>query len=68
MSEVKILEPRRPFFTPRSLAAYLSVSERTVRAWIADGTIDSYLIGGSRRIDPVDVDAYVAMCRCNEVA
>jgi excisionase family DNA binding protein len=61
---VTVLRERRAFFTPRGLAEYLSVSERTVRGWIADGTIPSYRIEGSRRIDPVDVDAFLATCRC----
>ena len=64
MTEVAILTERRAFFTCASLASYLQVSERTVRSWIADGAIPSYLIGGSRRIDPADVDEYVAKCRC----
>jgi excisionase family DNA binding protein len=63
MSAVTVITGRRAFFTPKTLAEYLAVSERTVRGWIADGTIDSYLIGGSRRIDPADVDAFVAGCR-----
>jgi hypothetical protein len=29
-------EQRRPFFTPRTLAAYLSISDRTARQIIAD--------------------------------
>jgi excisionase family DNA binding protein len=40
---------RRAFFTPRSLAAYLAISERTVRQMLADGRIPSYLIGSARR-------------------
>jgi excisionase family DNA binding protein len=64
MSAIEVADTVRPFFTVRTLAAYLAVSERTVRGWVADGTIPSYLIGGSRRIDPADVDAYVASCRC----
>jgi excisionase family DNA binding protein len=64
MSAVTVItEPLRPFFTPRKLAAYLDVSERTVRSMLANGTIPSYLIEGSRRIDPSDVDAYLAGCR-----
>jgi excisionase family DNA binding protein len=68
MSEIAVLTERRAFFTPKTLAAYLAVSERTVRGWIADATIPSYRIEGSRRIDPVDVDAFVASCRCTDVA
>jgi excisionase family DNA binding protein len=53
----------RPFFTARTLAQYLALSERTVRQMLADGVIPSYLIGGSRRGDPADVDAYLATRR-----
>ncbi len=54
---------RRAFFTPRTLADYLALSERTVRQLLADGVIPSYKLGGARRVDPADVDAYVARCR-----
>jgi hypothetical protein len=33
---------RRAFFTPSTLALYLSVSERTVRSMLAAGKIASY--------------------------
>ena len=58
-----VKEPLRPFFTPRTLAEYLSIGDRTVRQLLADGCIESYMVGGSRRIDPVDVDAYLAAHR-----
>ncbi len=51
---------RRAFFTPKTLAAYLALSERTVRSMLAAGKIDSYRIEGARRIDPADVDSYLA--------
>lgn len=54
---------RRPFFTPRQLADYLSLSERTVRELLRVGAIPSYKVSGARRIDPVDVDAWLAACR-----
>jgi excisionase family DNA binding protein len=61
---VRISEPKlRPFFTPKTLAAYLAVSERTARQLLADGRIPSYRIAGARRIDPADVDAYLAANR-----
>jgi excisionase family DNA binding protein len=53
-------DDRRPFFTPKMLAAYLAVGERTVYALLADGSIPSYKIAGTRRIDPDDVDKYLA--------
>jgi excisionase family DNA binding protein len=51
------------FFTPKTLAAYLALSERTVRQLLADSAIPSYRIAGSRRIDPRDVDNYLRTCR-----
>ena len=56
-------EQRRPFFTPRGLADYLTLSERTVRAMITEGKIASYTIEGSRRIAAEDVDAYLGARR-----
>jgi excisionase family DNA binding protein len=64
MSAVTVITDRRAFFTPKTLGLYLAVSERTVRQMLADNVIPSYLIGGSRRIDPADVDAYLATRRC----
>lgn len=61
MSEVAVIaDARRPFFTPSTLATYLAVHPRTVRQWLTDGKIPSYLFEGSRRIAAEDVDAYVA--------
>lgn len=60
---VHVVDERRAFFTPKSLATYLALSERTVRGLLADGTIPSYLIGGARRIDPADVDDLLHRCR-----
>lgn len=54
---------RRAFFTPNTLAAYLGLSARTVRDMLARGKIASYKIEGARRIDPVDVDRYLAARR-----
>lgn len=56
-------ERRRPFFTPKTLADYLSVSERTVRMMLAEGRIPSIKVEGARRIDAGDVDAYLARQR-----
>jgi excisionase family DNA binding protein len=56
-------EDKRRFFTPQSLARYLGVSERTMRQMLSDGVIPSYKIVGRRRIDPPDVDAYLAGVR-----
>jgi excisionase family DNA binding protein len=48
-----------PFFTERTLAEYLAVSDRTIRNWIRRGELPSYKLGASRRIDPGDVDAFL---------
>jgi excisionase family DNA binding protein len=47
------------FFTERTLAAYLAVSDRTVRNWIRRGELPSYKLGASRRIDPADVATFL---------
>lgn len=52
-----------PFFTERTLAAYLAVSDRTIRSWIRRGELPSYKLGASRRIDPADVDAFLGARR-----
>ena len=54
---------RRPFWTPRRLAEYLGVHERTLRTWLKDGKIASHSFEGSRRIAADDVDAYIAATR-----
>lgn len=51
------------FFTERSLAAYLAVSDRTIRNWIRRGDLPSYKLGASRRIDPADVETFLARHR-----
>jgi excisionase family DNA binding protein len=51
------------FFTERTLAAYLAVSDRTVRNWIRRGDLPSYKLGASRRIDPADVEDFLARHR-----
>ena len=64
MSEVEVAaSPRRPFFSPKALAEYLALSERTVREMIRTGEIPSYRIAGARRIAAEDVDAYLASRR-----
>lgn len=64
MSALRVVEDeRRPFFTPKTLAAYLTLSERTVRQMLADRRIASYKVEGQRRVDPADVEAYLARNR-----
>lgn len=55
--------PSAAFFTERTLAAYLAVSDRTIRNWIRRGELPSYKLGASRRIDPADVNAFLAQRR-----
>lgn len=61
-------EHRRAFFTVASLAVYLELSERTITDWLRGGVLPSYKFGGARRIDPADVDAYVAKHRQEKAA
>lgn len=64
VTTVRIARPElRPFFTPKGLAAYLSISERTVRDMLSKDRIPSYKVEGQRRIDPADVEAYLARNR-----
>jgi excisionase family DNA binding protein len=55
--------PPITFFTERTLAAYLAVSDRTIRNWIRRGELPSYKLGASRRIHPADVDTFLAQRR-----
>lgn len=60
------VRPKAPgptFFTERSLAAHLLVSDRTIRNWIRRGDLPSYKLGASRRIDPADVEDFLARHR-----
>lgn len=51
------------FFTERTLADFLAVSDRTVRNWIRSGKLPSYKLGAARRIDPTDVEDFLARHR-----
>lgn len=64
MSAVRVAKQElRPFLTPKTLAEYLSVSERTVRDMLSKQRIPSYKVEGQRRIDPADVEQYLARTR-----
>lgn len=66
MSAIRIAKRElRPFFTPKGLAEYLSISERTVRDMLSKRRIPSYKVEGQRRIDPADVEAYLARNRAD---
>jgi excisionase family DNA binding protein len=60
---VRTKAQRHAFFTERTLAAYLAVSDRTIRNWIRQGELPSYKLGASRRIDPADVEDFLARHR-----
>jgi len=51
------------FFTERTLAEFLAISDRTVRNWIRRGELASYKLGAARRIDPADVEKFLARHR-----
>ena len=51
------------FFTERTLADFLAVSDRTIRNWIRRGELPSYKLGAARRIDPADVEDFLARHR-----
>jgi excisionase family DNA binding protein len=63
MSEITITSERQPWFSPDSLAAYLQVSDRLIRKWVAEGRLHSYKLDGCRRFDPDDVEDFVAAMR-----
>lgn len=64
MSALRVIhDDRRPFFTPKTLAEYFDVSERTIFQMITDGEIASYKIAGRRRIAAEDADQYLARHR-----
>ncbi len=59
--ERKATEPS--FYTERTLAEFLAVSDRTVRNWIRRGELPSYKLGAAQRIDPADVEDFLARHR-----
>lgn len=57
-------KPNKPnFFTERTLADFLTVSDRTIRNWIRRGELPSYKLGAARRIDPADVEHFLSRRR-----
>lgn len=53
-------ERERPFYTVASLAKKLAISERTIRDMLNRDEMPWYRIGPQRRIDPADVDRWLA--------
>jgi excisionase family DNA binding protein len=52
-----------PFFTEHTLADYHAVSHRTIRNWIRKGELPGYKLHAARRIDPADVEDFLARRR-----
>jgi excisionase family DNA binding protein len=63
MSELRIADDDRPFYSQQSLAAKLRISDRMVRKLIETRQIRAYKVGRATRIAPEDVDSYLAS-RC----
>lgn len=55
----------RPLYTTQTLAERLNVSERFARKLLEGPSpvIQSFKLGGARRVDPAAVDAYLAARR-----
>jgi excisionase family DNA binding protein len=47
------------WFSTAEAAAYLEVSERTMRSWIAKGLIRRYKMGKFNRFHKRDLDAFI---------
>lgn len=43
----------------KEVAAQLGISERTVHTRLKDGEIKSFMLGGLRKVEQADLDAYV---------
>jgi excisionase family DNA binding protein len=66
---IRIVEPgQEAFFSVPSLADYLSVDRKTVRRMLEDGEIAYYEVRSAIRIDPQDVDSYLARRRIDRRA
>lgn len=52
-----------PFYSVKTLADRLGISERTIRSMIASGRLASYRIEGSVRISSEDVEHYLEEAR-----
>lgn len=49
------------FLSAREIAQRLGCSVRTVRRWIAEGTLPSVRIGGLRRVSVADLDRFLSV-------
>ena len=52
-----------PTSSPSAPSPPTSVCDRTVRNWIRRGDLPSYKLGAARRIDPADVENFLARHR-----
>lgn len=52
-------EPR-PFYTKRSLCAYLAISPSTLDRLVSAGKLTAHRIGGQVRFRPQDVEEFLA--------
>jgi excisionase family DNA binding protein len=50
----------RPLLSPKELATRLGISDRTARSMIESGRMPSLKIGGLTKVEPAEVDAYLA--------
>ena len=46
----------RTHYSPSEIAAAVGKTERTIRRWIADGTLPSVKIGGSRLVPAAELN------------
>jgi excisionase family DNA binding protein len=60
MTAVRVSEvEREPFYTPKTLARLLQVSERTVRTMLVEQRIASYRVMGQRRVSAEDLRVFL---------
>lgn len=60
MTAVRISEAvQQPFYTPKTLAQLLQVSERTVRTLLAERQIASVKVMGQRRVSAEDLRVFL---------
>ncbi len=55
-----------PMLRPREVARLLSVSPSTVHKLMREGSLPTHRIGGSLRVHPVDLAAFVASSRSED--
>ena len=52
-----LVMPREKVYTVKEVAAWLRVSEKTIRKMIGQGRIDAFLVGDEYRISQSSLDA-----------